>query len=348
MKLSPKHAKYVSQAIHEWQETHLISDKVAHQLNSSIEVTPFDWKRLARLAFLVSIFCFVIAISSILMNKYIMELIALYFSTPALAKAGIFVLLSLVLYGWGAYRKRTHPDTSFRNESIFFMGVLTTAATIFYLGSSFQILEKNFTWLLLYAALAYGAIGFAVRSPLIWAFSLLSLGSWMGAETGYMSGWGAYYFGMSYPLRFILFGGLLVTAAFTLKEHPRGLPFFQTTLVIGLLYLFMSLWILSIFGNHSDLNTWVQTKQIELFHWSFLFALVAGGAIYHGLKFDNTTTRGFGIVFLLINIYTRFFEFFWDSLHKAIFFALLGISLWFLGVYAERIWNFRLADPSKS
>lgn len=342
MKLSPKNAKCVTQAVHEWQEKNLVSDKVAHQLLSTVEITPFDWRRLARLAFLVSVFCFVIAVSSILLDKQIMALISAYFNATALAKAVTFAIISLSFYGWGIHRKRAKPETTYLNETIFLMGVLATAATITYIGSAFQILDKNFSWLLLLAALTYGCIGFAARSPLIWVFSLLSLGSWMGAETGYASGWGAYYFGMNYPLRFVLFGGILVAAAFSLKKCPRLTPFFQTTLVVGLFYLFMSLWILSIFGDHSDIEIWRKVKQIELFHWSLLFGLVAVGAIYHGLKYDNTTTRGFGIVFLFINIYTRFCEFFWDKLHKAIFFALLGISLWILGIYAERIWKFRL------
>ena len=40
---------------------------------------------------------------------------------------------------------------------------------------------------------------------------------------------------------------------------------------------------------------------------------------------------------LFINLYTRFFELFWNSPHKTIFFALLGISFW--------IWA---AKPSRS
>ena len=84
---------------------------------------------------------------------------------------------------------------------------------------------------------------------------------------------------------------------------------------------------------------WEQVKQIELFHWSILFGLVACGAIYHGLKYDNGITKGFGLTFLFINLYTRFFELFWNSLHKAIIFALLGISFWYLGTKAEKIWN---------
>jgi hypothetical protein len=97
---------------------------------------------------------------------------------------------------------------------------------------------------------------------------------------------------------------------------------------------------MSIFGNYGDLHAWERAKQIELFYWSILFGLVACGSIYHGLKYDNGITKGFGLTFLFINLYTRFFELFWNSIHKAIIFAMLGFSFWYLGTKAEKIWNF--------
>ena len=34
---------------------------------------------------------------------------------------------------------------------------------------------------------------------------------------------------------------------------------------MGLLYLFIALWIMSIFGNYGDIERWERVKQIELF-----------------------------------------------------------------------------------
>ncbi|SQI87351.1 membrane protein [Klebsiella oxytoca] len=53
--------------------------------------------------------------------------------------------------------------------------------------------------LFLAGCLIYGAIGFFARSGLVWLFFLLSLGNWFGAETGYVSGWGAYWLGIELP-----------------------------------------------------------------------------------------------------------------------------------------------------
>lgn len=242
-------------------------------------------------------------------------------------------------YYLGIKRKEKKPERIFSNEAIFFLGVLATAVSIAFFGKAIDTGSGHFSILLLIAAITYAVIGLWFPSKLIWIFALLSLGSWFGAETGYMSGWGAYYLGMNYPIRFVLFG-LVVTALSTpFNKWTSRQEFLKSTRIMGLLYLFIALWIMSIFGNYGDMDEWYRAKQIELFHWSLLFGLTSIGAIYHGIKSDDGMTRGFGITFLFINLYTRFFEHFWNTMHKAIFFALLAVSFWYLGTRAEKIWN---------
>ena len=190
-------------------------------------------------------------------------------------------------------------------------------------------------------AVVYGAIGLALNSKLIWTFSLLSLGAWFGAETGYMSGWGAYYLGMSYPMRFVLFGGALTLGSLLMVARPRLAELFGVTRVVGLLYFFIALWIMSIFGNYQGYSDWHRANPLALLQWSIYFAVAAGAAIYLGVKNDDGVLRGFGLTFLGINLYTKFFEYFWDGLHKALFFAILGLSFWLLGSRAESIWQMR-------
>lgn len=236
-------------------------------------------------------------------------------------------------------RYQKYPEKIFSNEAILFLGVLTTAGTIYQLGKIFDTGSRHFSILLLLSFFIYATLGYVFKSNLIWIFAIISLGGWLSAETGYLSGWGSYYFEMNYPLRFVLLGGILTTYALTFEKKYFLQPFFRSTLVLGLLYLFMSLWLMSIFGNYGEINEWYKAKQIELFHWSILFGIVALAAIFHGLRFDNNITKGFGITFIFINLYTRFFEFFWNVTHKAIFFALLAISFWLISRKAEKIWN---------
>jgi hypothetical protein len=339
MKLPRKQAAFLRESIEQWKRDGLLADAQATQLTSTIVVQPFDWRRLAKYSFWIALFSIVSSVSAALSDQWLVNLLERLFDAPAAAKCVGLSLLAAGLYWWGVHRRALDPAQVYRNEAILFLGVLVTAGAIYQLGMALDTGSGHFSILLLLSFLIYGILGIAVDSNLIWVFALASLGSWMGTETGYMSGWGAYYLGMNFPLRFVLFGGILTAAAFTLETHPKTQRFYRSTLTMGLLYLFIALWIMSIFGNYGDMQAWERAKQIELFHWSILFGLVACGAIYHGLKYDNGITKGFGLTFLFINLYTRFFELFWNSIHKAIFFALLGISFWYLGAKAEKIWN---------
>lgn len=339
MRLTKKKAKVVKSTVEAWVEEKIVTQDQGKMLLESYEVVSFDWKRLAKYSFWVSIICIIISVGAIIADDFLRELLAKLFNAPEIFKSLFCAVIASCIYYFGIKRKNKHPRKVFSNEAIFFLGVLATAASIAFLGRAIDTGSGHFSLLILLASMIYGILGLWLNSKLVWVFSLLSVGSWMGTETGYVSGWGAYYLGMNYPLRFVLFGLVLAVVSVMFKSWQLRSDFLRTTRIMGLLNLFIALWIMSIFGNYGDMHEWQRVKQIELFHWSFLFGLAAVAAIYHGIKEDDGMTRGFGITFLFINLYTRFFEHFWNNTHKAIFFALLAISFWYLGSRAEKIWN---------
>lgn len=340
MRVSKKEGRILGNAIAQWRQSGVISEQESEKLKAAYQVTAFDWKRLAKYSFWLAIICVLIALSSALADQWLIALFERLFSAPATAKSVGLALLAAGFYYLGLRRKRAKPEKIYSNEALFFLGVAATAGSIAFLGKAIDTGSGHFSLLLLLAALVYGGLGLWFPSKLVWLFSLLSLGSWFGAETGYVSGWGAYYLGMNYPLRFVLFGLVLIFAGTWLFRYWAARhEFLRPTRAVGLLYLFIALWILSIFGNYGDPDAWRAARQIELLHWSVLFAVAALAAIFHGLKYDDGMTRGFGLTFLFINLYTRFFEYFWDSTHKAIFFAVLAASFWYLGTRAEKIWS---------
>lgn len=340
MQLSPKEARIVQHAIETWEKEGVIAQDQAQTLRNAYEVSFFDWKRLAKYAFWMAIGSLLIALSSVLADRWLIALFNTLFTAPESAKAVVFALCAGGLYALGIQKRRKNPEKTYSNEAVFFLGVVATALSIAFLGKAIDTGSGHFSLLFLLASLVYGALGLWFPSTLVWVFALLSLGSWFGAETGYASGWGAYYLGMNYPMRFVLFGLVLLgLSTYVFGQWKSRASFLFPSRAMGLLYLFLALWILSIFGNYSDPYAWKMARQIELFHWSLLFGAAALGSIYHGLRYDDGLTRGFGITFLFINLYTRFFEYFWDSTHKAIFFSLLAASFWYLGSKAQKIWN---------
>ncbi len=254
----------------------MIADAQASTLAGTIEVQVFDWRRLAKYSFWIALFSIVSSVSAALANR------RLLFGAPAgrhvrgVVDRGRSTLLV------GRDRSQSRPNTALSERRLLLLGVLATAGAVYQLGLALKTGSGHFSLLWLLSCVLYAGVGLAVDSNLIWVFALVSLGGWMGAETGYRSGWGAYYLSMNYPLRFVLFGGLLTGAALALESHHHGQQFFRSTLIMGLLYLFIALWIMSIFGNYGNLREWERVRQIELFHRSILFGAVACGAIYHG------------------------------------------------------------------
>lgn len=339
MKLNKKQGLFLKHTIEYWQQQGTITPDVANDLKSSFSIRSFDWERLAKYSFWISMICTVIAVAAITLDEWLMTILEQLFLNSKVIPCLIFAAAAAAFYIFAYRRRKTKPLHHFSNEAIIFAGVLSTAVSVAYFGQAIDNGSGHFSLLFLLSTIIYAALAFWFPSKLIWIFSLLSLGSWFGAETGYMSGWGAYYLGMNFPLRFVLFGGVLIGVSLLFKRHTRFSDFAHSTYVMGLLYLFIAIWILSIFGNYGDLNSWYNVKQYELLHWGILFAFVAIIAIIYGLKHDDATSRGFGITFLFLNLYTKYFEFFWVGMHKAIFFIILAASFWWIGRHAEKLWN---------
>lgn len=339
--LPKRKAAIVRDALQEMARQEMIAPALAQDLSARIVPLHFDWRRLARYSFAGALVCLVIAVGAALADKWLMDLIARLFHASWGLKSVVCAAISALLFWFGTLRRRRAPEKIYSNEAIYFAGVLGIAASIACLGKAIDDGRGHFSLLILLAAIVYSALGLLLDSKLIWIFGLLSLGSWFGAETGYASGWGSYYLGMAYPLRFVLFGAALTLLSLLLRDRPRLAAFFGTTRVVGLLYLFIALWILSIWGNYAGYDAWHRATHLELFHWSLYFGAAAVACIYFGLKHDDAVLRGFGLTFLGINFYTRFFEYFWDGLHKTVFFIVLAASFGLLGSRAESLWQLR-------
>lgn len=337
--VSKKQGKLLNEVIEHWSNDAVIDSSIKEKLKESIEIRSFDWKKLAKYSFWISIICVVISFSAIFADDLLVELIEKLFTSSSIVLCIIFGIIAFGFYYLAHYLRAKNPHKIFSNEFVVVLGVLSTAVSIAYFGKTLDTGSGHFSILFLLATIIYGLIGLYFPSKLVWIFSVLSLGTWFGTETGYVSGWGAYYLGMNYPLRFVIFGVLLTALSLLLSKVERLKDFQKSTYILGLLYLFIALWILSIFGNYGDMYEWEQVKQISLLGWGLIFGAVSIVSIVVGLKYDDYTSRSFGITFLFINLYTKFFEYFWNMTHKAIFFLILAGTFWLIGKNAEKIWR---------
>ena len=140
-------------------------------------------------------------------------------------------------------------------------------------------------------------------------------------------------------MRYTVLGGILLAISPLLLRKEKTHTFYPITYYSGLLGLLFSLWLVSMFGNHGSLSTWSEAPQYQFWYAVILLALASLVTIWWGLRQQERLTTEIGIVFLLLNIYTRYFEYGWDSLHQVVFFSLLALSFWLIGRKAESIWN---------
>lgn len=333
--LTRRQARVVVALLGRWQEVGVLSAADADRLRQAYDAVSLDWRGVARISVVAAVVCFAIAAAALFRDGWLIRVFLNLFGS---VEMGVLVATSLAaasFFALGARLHRRTPHRSFSSGGVLLLACLSTYGAQGALAAVLALRPGQAVHLSLVCAGLFAAVAVAGGSRLVWVMALLTVGSWLGGVTVYAGG--AYWLGMSYPLRFVLLGvGLVAASAGMLRWH-RVTALAPATLVVGLLYLFVALWMLSIFGNYGDLSSWGLRKEFELFHWSVLFAAAAGAAIWHGVRFDHPVTYGFGVTFLFINLYTRYFEHFWAPLHKAAFFAVLGGSLWLLALYAQRI-----------
>lgn len=341
--LDKQESEFLSQAISHWEKEGFIDKPVADKLRTSYDVKGFDWMRLAKYSFWIALICGATSFGWFIIDDAFLNYISKLYYTPNIVIAIMAGVAAAGLFFWSRRLKKISPEKVFSNEAVTFMAVLFTALCIAYLGKTFDNGSGHYSILFLISVFVYGILAWNMDSRLIWLFALISLGSWFGSETGYQTHWGYYFLGMNYPLRFVLFGIVVVSAGAILKSRPWFRHFADITYITGLVYLFLSLWFLSVFGNYANFDQWWAVKQITLFYWGIIAATFFGGFLLYGLKNNDIIAREFGISFLIILIYTKYFEYFWTNTNKPLFFAILAISFWFIGRKAEKIWNVRSA-----
>jgi hypothetical protein len=339
LNLDKQESDFLNRIIADWEKQGLVDNEQAEKLRGSYDVKGFDWMRLAKYSFWIALICGATSFTFLIVNDTIVNWLKKLYYTPDIIISIVSAIMAAFLFLWGRRRERLFPEKVYSNEAVIFTGVLFTACCIAYLGKTFDNGSGHYSILFLVSVFVYGFLAWRMDSRLIWLFALVSLGSWFGTETGYQTQWSHYFLGMNYPLRFVAFGVLLVAACHFLRNSKWFGDFWELTYVVGLLYLFLSLWLLSIFGNYGTIDSWWKVKQISLFYWGIISLAVAGGFMLYGLKSKDSIAREFGITFVLIFIYTKYFEYFWDSTNHTLFFAILAVSFWLIGRKAEKIWN---------
>ena len=169
-------------------------------------------------------------------------------------------------------------------------------------------------------------LAYRSRNQYLLIVALLGFFHWIGSWNE-MWGRSSYVFSVQDPhvMALVALAAIAVGVYHERKLYPKTGRFYVAWESLGLLYLNMSLLILSIWSRH-------ETASIA---WILVFTAATLAQIVLGSKWQNGLIRVFGITFFTINVFTRYHEFFWDQLQLGQYLLAGGMVLVILGVCTE-------------
>ena len=331
MEVDKNEQTILERAIEEWQQTGKLTPDQAAGLKDTLE-PKVARQQIAQYFFFIALFCTLLAFGAIFLNEKLLEKIKLYFSWNDLAIAAITAVLS-VLWFWYVGKKRQRLSIV-TYEIYMVLGGLSVLTSLIYCCKQAGA-GASYTAFLLLSIFVLGALSAVLRSKALWIGAIASLVGWFGEVSLYHSS-DNLFMGMNYPMRYTALGLVLLAFA-SLQAQVKPLAFtHRITYVTGLVLTFCGLWGISIFGNYNTLVGWQQVRQVHVLAYSMIFAAASVISFLLGIKYKDEAARDFGVLFLLINLYTRYFEYFWDSMNKGIFFLILAVTFGLVGRWLER------------
>lgn len=341
MQLNKEKAEFLHKAIDEWQSQDLLSEAQATQLKQSISVRRFDWKQVTVYAFIIAVACAVLSIIVLLADKPLRALIEKFTQITDFGISSILTVSTGMIFWYTKRRFEKHTNTPFSNGSFLLFGAFLSLATISYWAKTLQVFQHNYAFIFLLAALVYAALAVYFNSQTIWVLGMLMLALAFGTFTGSTE---EQFLGFNFPMRFILFSWVLLAFLIVLRNNERLKPFFKVHYITGLLLFYMALWLVTIFGNYSSYERWQEVRQLQFLIWDGVLFAVAAAGMYLGLKRHDFVLGNCSLVFFMLNLVARYFEYLWEPLHKSIFFMILAFVFWFIGSRAEKLWNLKFLE----
>jgi len=261
-------------------------------------------------------------------------LAAEYVNAVRLLEGGLLLAVVLLLAGARWVRAREMPRTAAAMEMGAGFAVQGFTSVL-----AFDLSTGSDNWPALVGmqTLLLAAMAYALGNRLVLAHAAVMCFIWFGGETGYVSGWGMYWLGMSYPMRFAAAGTVSLAVAWLHAEYGRAYQSFSRVYGhFGALTLHLSLWMMSLFGSFRDYHVrW--DNDAERLAYTVGWAAISGVFLAAGARFGISLLRSYGLVFLIINVYTFYFQFVagdWPVLWWA-HLLLVGGSLLFVGFRLE-------------
>jgi len=300
--MNPKRMKHIIRAeLGTLRREQIINSETYAELLELYPVESWDYSALARWFLIFGSIAF--AAGLFILGSEIFE-----FTMMKLAICLGVLISGCFFIGW---RLRSSKLT-WAKRSFELLGSLCIVGLTFTLGIIYSTGSGNWPALLLIDMLILLPLAYVLRNVLILILSMIIFFTWFGGVTGYVSGWGAYWFGMNYPMRFLMAGLLMIGVSQLHRSAEHNTlraydGFFKVWLSGGVFFSEMALWLMSLFGNFGSIfERYLETAN-ELFLFGALWAGFNVAILKLGSQFGSRMLRGYAITFLVIQGYTLFF-----------------------------------------
>jgi len=269
-----------------------------------------------------------------------------FVSALRLGEAGLLIATAGFIF-LGRYLERSRGLEK-TGAALEMAGGFALQGLTFLLAIDFSTGSKNWPALIGMQSALVALLAYLLQNRLVLIHAGVCFFIFFGAETGYVSGWGAYWLAMTYPVRFLVAGLGFLCVAWIHAVAMRGAyqAFSRVYAHLGLLDLHLALWFLSVFGYFDQFVRW-SGNSAERVAFSLVWALASVGSIFLAGAIGQRMLRSYGLTFLVINLYTFYFQFVLVHSLEAWWFHLLlvGGSLVWLGFVLERNLRRKPAAP---
>jgi hypothetical protein len=333
MELDKHELEAVKKAIDNWEEKGMLSAGQKDELLNDLHPKRTERQQVAQYFFIIAISCAALAFGAIFIDDKILEKLKVYFELSNLFIAGINMLLA---FSWLYYLgKKLNKRISNNTYEVY----ATAGALLLQIAVIYVCKETGYghayNGLLLASAISLFSLSYIMRSRVVWLGAILASTAWFVAFSTWQSN-DYMFLGMNYPVRVAVFGLLVYSLSYAQRKSAKLAYTQRVTQITGLLIFLTGMWAVSVFGNYGHLDAWAKVRQVQVIPYSLVFGLITIGGLYLGVKQKDDVTRDLAVLFLLLNIYSRYFEFFWDHTNKGIFFAILAISFYIVGRWLDK------------
>ena len=322
--------RFLLKELKKWQKDNLITDEQFETLSKRYRDDYIDWQPIIKAIMITGIVMVAVGFIAFI-SFYIFSLYFIAFLFALLFLAGF--IIDEVLKRKDIYLPKT-------SSAIIAISSIFLSAFIFTLSYIITHNKDNFILLSLISIILFFMIAYIKRNYAVLSIAIIGLITWYGFEGFDISG---IDLTLNNYIRFIITSVLMFLIGITDINKKLGERYSNFSIVyytIGILYSNIILAIMSVFGNNAEPIIF-EYGSSELLIYSLLFLFIDIVIFVIGYKLKISSIVRYSIFFVILNMYIRYFEYFYLRMNTWIFFIILGLSTILIGVIIERIIKYR-------